>query len=140
MKAMTDEETRPAEPIDHPTRVLVVDDNYPSAMTLTWAMEENGHDVRTAYNGAQAVEMAKDFHPEVVLLDIGMPVMNGLETCKALRQQPNMDDILIIAQTAWGDEAMRGRTEEAGFDAHLVKPVDLEEVERLIATAHPVAG
>ena len=137
---MTDPDTKPGGALDHPTRVLVVDDNYPSAMTLTWAMEENGHDVRTAYNGADAVVMARDFHPEVVLLDIGMPVMNGLEACKALRRQPDMGDTLIIAQTAWGDEAMRGKTEEAGFDVHLVKPVDLDEVERLIATAHSVPG
>lgn len=119
---------------DHPTRILVVDDNYPSAMTLTWAMEQNGHDVRTAYNGAEAVEVAKVFHPEVVLLDVGMPVMNGLEACRAIRQQPDMDDTLIIAQTAWGDDAMRGKTLDAGFDAHLVKPVDLAEVERLVAS------
>lgn len=125
---------------DHPTRVLVVDDNYPSAMTLTWAMEQNGHDVRTAHNGAEAVEVAKAFHPEVVLLDVGMPVMNGLDACKAMRQQPDMDDTLIIAQTAWGDDTMRGRTRDAGFDTHLVKPVDLAEVERLVASVHDDSG
>ena len=113
---------------------MVVDDNHPSAMTLTWAMEENGHDVRTAHNGREAVDLAMTFHPEVVLLDIGMPVMNGLEACKALRLQPDMDDALIIAQTAWDDAVMRGRTLDAGFDAHLVKPVNLDEVERLVAT------
>ena len=120
----------------HPTRVLVVDDNYPSAMTLTWAMEEHGHEVRTAYNGREAVAMAKAFRPEVVLLDVGMPVMNGLEACKAMRGQPETEDALIIAQTAWGDDEMRGKTHDAGFDIHLVKPVDLDEVERLVAAAH----
>jgi len=123
---------------DHPTRVLVVDDNYPSAMTLTWAMEEHGHEVRTAYNGREAVDMAKTFRPDVVLLDVGMPVMNGLEACKAMREQPETEDALIIAQTAWGDDVMRGRTQDAGFDVHLVKPVDLDEVERLVAGAHKI--
>ncbi len=119
----------------HPTRVLVVDDNQPSALTLTWAMEENGHDVRTCFNGRDAVEVAKTFHPDVVLLDVGMPIMNGLEACKAMRQEPELDDTLIIAQTAWGDAGMRSKTLDAGFDVHLVKPVDLDEVERLVASA-----
>ncbi|WP_236621531.1 response regulator [Asticcacaulis benevestitus] len=121
---------------NHATRVLVVDDNYPSAMTLTWAMEGNGHNVRTCHNGRDAVEMALSFHPEVVLLDIGMPVMNGLEACRALRQQPHMNDAMIIAQTAWDDAGMRGKTLAAGFDFHLVKPIDLGEVERLVLTTH----
>ena len=120
--------------IHHPTRVLVVDDNQPSALTLSWVLEDNGHDVRTCYNGRDAVEMAREFHPDVVLLDVGMPDMDGLETCRALRRQSDMNHAMIIAQTAWGDDSMRERTHAAGFDLHLVKPLDLAEVEKLVAT------
>ena len=120
----------------HSTRVLVADDNEPLVTIMTWAMEDQGYDVRTCHNGLEAVEIAKTFHPDVVLLDIGMPVMNGLEACKAIRLQPDMTDTLIIAQTAWGSEDMRAKTREAGFDVHLVKPASLTEVVRLVATAN----
>ena len=115
------------------TRVLVVDDNLPSAMTLTWVMEANGHDVRTCDNGRDAVVLAKAFHPDVVLLDIGMPIMDGLETCQALRKDPETAATVIVAQTAWGDAHMRAETASAGFDFHIVKPLDLDEVERIVA-------
>jgi len=116
-----------------PARILVVDDNYPSAMTLSWAMQANGHEVHTCYNGREAVEAARTFHPDVVLLDIGMPVMNGLEACRAMRADPGTDDALIIAQTAWGDDKAKAETKAAGFNFHIVKPVDLDEVERLVS-------
>ena len=116
-----------------PTRVLVVDDNYPSAMTLSWAMEACGHEVQTCYNGAEAVETARTFHPDVVLLDIGMPVMNGLEACRAMRSDPDMNHTLFIAQTAWGDAGAREKTAAAGFNFHIVKPVNLDEVDRLVS-------
>ncbi len=114
-------------------RILVVDDNYPSAMTLSWAMEANGHEVHTCYNGRDAVEAARTFHPDVVLLDIGMPVMNGLEACRAMRAEPGTDEALIIAQTAWGDDKSKAETKAAGFNFHIVKPIDLDEVERLVS-------
>lgn len=120
----------------HSTRVLVADDNEPLVTIMTWAMEDAGYNVMSCHNGREAVEIAKSFHPDVVLLDIGMPVMNGLEACKAIRLQPDMTDTLMIAQTAWGSEDMRAKTHEAGFDIHLVKPASLTEVVRLVATAH----
>ncbi len=125
---------------NHAKRILVVDDNHPSALTLSWAMEGNGHDVRTCYTGYDAIEMARTFHPEIVLLDVGMPGMNGLEACRAMRRQPHMDEAVIIAQTAWGDADTREQTLDAGFDFHMVKPIDLDEVERLVASNHPLAG
>ncbi len=116
------------------TKILVVDDNYPSAMTLTWAMEANGHEVHTCHNGQEAVEEARAFHPDVVLLDIEMPVMDGLEACRAMRAEPGMDAVLIIAQTAWGDSGAKAATAAAGFNFHLVKPVSLDEVEKLVSS------
>ena len=126
-KPSVEGETRPA-------KILVADDNQPSAMTLSWAMEAFGHEVHTCYNGREAVEEARTFHPDVVLLDIGMPVMDGLEACRAMRAQPGMATTLIIAQTAWSDSETRDKSAAAGFNFHMVKPVDLDEVERLVST------
>ena len=117
-----------------PTKILVADDNQPSAMTLSWAMEAFGHEVRTCYNGREAVEEAMTFYPDVVLLDIGMPVMDGLDACRAMRAQPGMGGTLIIAQTAWSDTEAREKSAAAGFNFHMVKPIDLDEVERLVST------
>ncbi len=116
-----------------PARILVADDNRPSAMTLSWAMEALGHEVHTCYNGHEAVEEARTFHPDVVLLDIEMPVMNGLEACRAMRAQPGMGTTLVIAQTAWSDTEAKEKSTAAGFNFHMVKPVDLDEVERLVS-------
>lgn len=106
-------------------RILVVDDNESSAMTLSWAMEMYGYEVRTCYDGVSAVEVAEDFQPEIVLLDIGMPVMDGYEICRKIRNNPVLCSTRIVAQTGWGDAETRRMAREAGFDEHLTKPVDL---------------
>ncbi len=113
-------------------RVLVVDDNESSAMTLTWAMEMFGYDVKTCFDGLSAVAVAEDFHPEIVLLDLGMPVMDGFEVCRRLRSNPALCGTRVVAQTGWGDAEMRRRTQEAGFDHHLTKPVDLSVLMHMI--------
>jgi signal transduction histidine kinase len=105
-------------------RVLVVDDNEDSAETLALALQLEGYDVETAHGGQQALELAEGFLPEMVLLDIGMPGMDGYEVARSIRAQPWGADMLLIAQTGWGQEEDRRRTREAGFDAHMTKPLD----------------
>ncbi|ESQ79135.1 response regulator [Asticcacaulis sp. YBE204] len=114
-------------------RVLVVDDNEASALTLMWAVESWGDEVRACHDGRSALDLAREFHPDIVLLDIGMPGMDGLEVCAALRADPNTAHVKIIAQTGWGDSKMRQRTAEAGFDLHLVKPVNFEVLEDMLS-------
>lgn len=114
-------------------RVLVVDDNRQSAMTLKWAIEGWGDEVLACYDGPSALQIAREFKPEVVLLDIGMPGMDGLQVCAALRAARETRQVKIIAQTGWGDEAMRRKTAEAGFDLHLVKPVNFDVLGDMLA-------
>ena len=82
-----------------------------------------GHDVRTAYDGPSAIAMAKEFLPDFILLDIGLPVMNGYDVCRALRNEPTLKHVIIAAQTGWDQAEHRKRSKDAGFDFHLVKPV-----------------
>ncbi|WP_235074360.1 response regulator [Asticcacaulis sp. AC466] len=114
------------------SRVLVVDDNEASATTLGWAMEDYGHEVRSCFNGAEAVAMAKTFKPDVILMDLAMPVMDGLDACRHIRADDSLGRCLIIAQTAWSSPESRDDTRAAGFDVHLVKPLDIEQVNGLV--------
>jgi CheY-like chemotaxis protein len=107
-------------------RILVVDDSPDSADSLALVLRSYGHEVHTAYGGEQAILMAQQFRPEVALIDLGMPDPDGLEVCRRLRAQPWAAGMLLIAQTGWGQEFDRRRTQAAGFDHHLVKPLDLE--------------
>jgi two-component system CheB/CheR fusion protein len=113
-------------------RVLVVDDNEPSAETMGWWMEALGHQVQLAYNGTDALAKAKDFLPDLVLLDIGLPGMNGYDVCRAMRREPLLKNTMIVAQTGWGQKEHREQSEKAGFDHHLVKPVDLDALKKLL--------
>ncbi|WP_303827285.1 response regulator [Asticcacaulis taihuensis] len=113
-------------------RVLVVDDNQASADTLHWTVELFGDTVKSCHDGKTALKLAADFRPDVVLLDIGMPGMDGLQVCEALRAMPDLKHVKIIAQTGWGDEQMRRKTATAGFDLHLVKPVDPHVLEDML--------
>ena len=115
-------------------RVLVVDDNVDTVTTLALLVTESGHDVRTAYDGSAVLEAALDYRPNLVLLDIGLPGLNGLEVAKQLRQQPMLKNIVIVAMTGYGQESDRKRSQEAGFDYHLVKPGDFGKVLQLLAT------
>jgi len=125
----------PPEPADAGTRrrVLVVDDNRDSAFTLGQLLELGGHDVRLAYDGLEAVEVAASFLPDVVLLDIGLPKLNGYEAAQRMRALPSGPGILIAALTGWGQDSDRERTAESGFDLHLVKPADPEALMALIS-------
>ena len=116
-------------------RVLVVDDNRDHVESLAQLLRAHGHDVRTAYDGATALAEAGRFRPHAVLLDLGMPDMDGLETARRLRTGPSTAPLPLVAITGWGQERDRLRTRDAGFDSHLVKPVDLAELEALMASA-----
>jgi PAS domain S-box-containing protein len=116
-------------------RVLVVDDNIDAAESLATNLQCQGHDTRAVFDGESALLLAREFLPEVVLLDIGLPGQDGYAVCRQLRAQPRGQDVAIIALTGWGQEEDRRRTSEAGFDHHLVKPVDPTLLARLIVTA-----
>lgn len=105
-------------------RILVVDDNRDVAETLALVFEIDGHEVYRGYGGEEAVRIAAEMRPELVLLDLGMPEVNGFEACRRIRAEPWGRAMRLVALTGWGQEEDRRRTAEAGFDAHLVKPVD----------------
>jgi DNA-binding response OmpR family regulator len=114
-----------------PLRIVVADDNIDAALTLAALLGLQGHDVRTAHDGMQALDEVMRFAPDVVILDIGMPGMNGYKVAAELRER-NVD-VLLIAVTGWGQEEDRHRSRVAGFDYHLVKPVDFTTLSELLA-------
>jgi CheY-like chemotaxis protein/nitrogen-specific signal transduction histidine kinase len=114
-------------------RILVADDNPDSLESLAMVLRLRGNDVRTASDGASAVVEADAFRPDVVLLDIGMPQLNGYAACRRIREQEWGRGMLLIALTGWGQDADRERSREAGFDHHLVKPVDPDALMRHVA-------
>lgn len=114
-------------------RILVVDDNKDSADSLGMLLRLKGNDIRTAHDGLEAVEVAETFHPELVLLDIGLPKLNGYEVARRIRQQPWGRDMILVALTGWGQEEDRRRSQEAGFNFHIVKPADVLALESLLA-------
>lgn len=119
-------------------RVLVVDDNENAAKTMGWMLELMfGHHVRLAHDGPSAIATAKSFLPDLVLLDIGLPGMNGYEICHAMRQEPSLKNTVIVAQTGWGQAEHRQRSKNAGFNSHLVKPVTVDMLQRLLDSLKP---
>ena len=114
-------------------RVLVVDDNKDGADSLAMLLKVSGHQVYTAHDGLEALAAVSRLHPDVVLLDIGLPKLNGYEVCRRIRKEPWGAAITIIALTGWGQDEDRKKSTEAGFDAHLVKPVRQEELMPLLA-------
>ncbi len=121
-----------ATPQVPPKRVLVVDDNQDAADSMAFLLKFSGHDVITANDGVAAMATAVAFHPEVVLLDIGLPGMDGFEVARRIRGQEKGRDVLLIALTGYGQEEDRRRSAAAGFDHHLIKPIDLETLQRLL--------
>jgi PAS domain S-box-containing protein len=128
---------RPAPAPVRARRMLVVDDNEDGALALAELLRLSGHEVDVAHDGHAALEAADRTRPEVILLDIGMPGLNGYDACRALRARPWGREALVVAQTGWGQAEDRARAAEAGFDAHFVKPVDLGELLRLVAARRP---
>jgi PAS domain S-box-containing protein len=117
-------------------RVLVVDDNEDSAESLAMLLELEGHETLQAHDGVEAIEAAAHFRPDAILLDVGLPRMNGYEVCRRIREQPWGKDVFLVALTGWGQEEDRRKSEEAGFDTHMVKPPDQETLKKLLAALH----
>jgi len=117
-------------------RVLVVDDNRAAADMLRLVMKMLGNEVWTANDGQEAIEVAAEFLPEVILMDLGMPKVNGYEAARHIREQAWGKDILLVALTGWGQEDDRQRTLEAGFDHHLVKPAEPAAIQELLKNLH----
>jgi len=117
----------------NPLRILVIDDNIDVAQTVGWMLETIGHEYRLIHEGKRAVEAARAFRPDAVLLDIGMPDMDGYAVCEALRAESLLKNTVVIAQTGWGRDRDRSTSRQAGFDHHLVKPVSLEALEQLLS-------
>jgi signal transduction histidine kinase/CheY-like chemotaxis protein len=119
-------------------RVMVVDDNVDSAESMAMLLRVNGHQVEIAHDGEAALEIAGRFLPHAMLLDIGMPKLNGFEVCQRVRAFPWGSSVLLVAQTGWGQADDRARTLQAGFDAHLTKPIDPAAVQQMLANLKPV--
>jgi CheY-like chemotaxis protein/two-component sensor histidine kinase len=117
------------------SRVLVVDDNIDGARSMALLLEIAGHEVRTCHDGIAALEATEAFHPEVVLLDIGLPGMDGFEVARRLREQPTTPRPMLVALTGYGQAEDLRRSREAGFDHHLVKPADPATLNALLAQA-----
>ncbi len=113
-------------------RVLVVDDNIDAARALAILLRMAGNEIRIAHDGPTALEVAAAFQPELILLDIGMPGMDGYEVARRVRQIPHLEGVVLVALTGWGQDEDRRRTKAAGFDHHFVKPVDSARLEEII--------
>lgn len=114
------------------SRILVVDDNVDGATSLALLLELGGHEVSVAFNGTDALERIPVLKPHVLLLDIGLPGLSGFDICRQVRAMPEGAGMVIVALTGWGQEQDRARSREAGFDAHLVKPVGHEDLLRTL--------
>jgi CheY-like chemotaxis protein len=119
--------------------ILVVDDNHDAAASLSKLLRRLGNEVQTASDGEEAVAAAAALRPDLVLLDIGLPRLDGYEAARRIRQQPGGHGIVLVALTGWGQDDDRRRSREAGFDHHLVKPVDLDALLELLAHLRPNA-
>jgi CheY-like chemotaxis protein/anti-sigma regulatory factor (Ser/Thr protein kinase) len=139
---MSAPETAPADrqPASHtpdattPSRILIADDNADAAASLALLLQRDGHEVRTAHDGEEALQVASIFEPDVVLLDIGMPRMNGYETAKRLRAMPCGRTVLVAALTGWGQPQDQERSRAAGIDRHFCKPVEPAQLRELLQT------
>ncbi|HEX3844801.1 MAG TPA: PAS domain S-box protein [Steroidobacteraceae bacterium] len=131
---------RPSTPPRHSDamiscRVLIADDNHDAAVSLSMLLQAMGHDTRVVHDGIEALEEAEIFQPDIVLLDIGMPRLDGYETARRLASRPWAAATQIVAVTGWGQESDRQRAKEAGFHRHLVKPVDLDALREVMSEA-----
>jgi CheY-like chemotaxis protein len=115
-----------------PKRVLIVDDNVDAAQTLELLLKSLGHETAVAHTGVEALRITPEFRPDIVLLDIGLPGLDGYEVARRLRTLKSEERVRIVAVTGWGQEADKQRSREAGFDLHLVKPISSSDLERAL--------
>lgn len=134
------EKARPGAGSDPGIRILVVDDNADIAYTMLMLLRRAGHAVEVAHDGEEAIRMGAKTRPHLVLMDIGMPVMDGYEACKRMRAEGWGQRARIVAVSGWGQEDDRNKSREAGFDGHMVKPIERGTLERVIAEAQPHVG
>jgi CheY-like chemotaxis protein len=120
-------------PVSRPLKVLVIDDTVEVAQTVGWMLEEIGHDYHLIHDGRQALEAARTYLPDAILLDIGLPFMDGYAVCRMLRADEQFKRVPIIAQTGWGQDRDKALASEAGFNQHLTKPVSMDDLEKLLA-------
>ncbi len=113
--------------------MLVVDDNLDAAGSLVLMLSLMGHEVRSAHDGMEALEVAEACRPDVIFLDIGLPRLNGYEVCRQIRRRPWGEAICIVAVTGWGQEVDRDRSHDAGFNAHMVKPMDVSILTEILS-------
>ena len=127
------------EPAGHPheLKILVVDDDRDGAESLAILLQLSGHQVRLAYDGKQALTIAREFIPNVALIDLGLPVIDGFEVARLIRQEQALNTTVLVALTGYGREDDKRDSVKAGFDHHLVKPTDFNALEQLLQT---VAG
>ncbi len=140
--SVTQPQADDAEPI-HPSsrrRILVVDDNRDAAMSLAMMLKLMGNDVKTANDGLEALDVAAVYRPDLILLDIGMPRLNGYETAKQIREQAWGKRIRLVALTGWGQDNDRRKSQGAGFDSHMVKPIDPAALKKLLASIQANTG
>lgn len=116
-----------------PLRILIVDDNVDTVLSFSMLLKQTGNEVQTAHDGPTAVKIAMETIPDVVLLDIGLPGLNGYEVAKLIRNQPSLKDVVLVALTGYGQESDRQASMEAGFNHHLIKPAKLEHVRKILA-------
>ena len=123
-----------------PLRILVADDNVDAADVMCALLDASGYDTRIAYDGVEALAIAREFQPQLALLDLGMPRMDGFEAARRMRADPQLARTVLVAVTGWGAESDRDRTREAGFDHHLLKPASMAQVQAIVAEALRMAG
>jgi CheY-like chemotaxis protein len=114
-------------------KIVVVDDNHDAADTTRLLLELAGNRVWVAYDGASGLKLAEEHHPDTMLLDIGMPELDGFEVARRIRRHPDLAAVRLIALTGWGQLEDRRATEAAGFDAHLVKPISMQDLQLALA-------
>jgi len=125
-------------PPSAPRRILIVDDSPEIVMSLSTLLQMSGNTTQAAQNGEEAISMAEQFRPEVILLDLGLPKVDGFEVCRRIRQQAWGKEMVVVALTGWGHDEARTKTNQSGFDMHLVKPVDPETLFLVLAATIPV--
>ena len=130
---LTSREAPRGMPVGRPVKILVVDDDRDAVDMLKMLLELHGGTAHVAYDGAEAVKLAEELRPEIVLLDIGLPRMNGLEACRRIRQHPWGRSMIVVALTGLGHDDDYENSEQSGFDMHLVKPVDPELLLTVLA-------